>query len=104
MPDELSTRFSALSPGRKAAFLARVAHESTIDARATAYGEDYRTPDGARLREFNEFIHRVTGYIPHVLDGSEGEGQDASVMAMIVEFYASLKKGREGRLAAWLEK
>ena len=100
---ELCARFSALPPDGKAAFLARVAHNSTVDAR-TAYCEDYRNPDGAKLRDFNEFVHRVTGYIPHVLDRSEGVGQDASVMAMIFDFYGAATPAREKQLADWLEK
>ena len=96
----LASSFSALSPNQKATFLARVAHEATIDARATAYGQNYDEPDGLRLRDINEFVHRVTGYIPHVLDGSELSGQDASVIEMIIQHFRA--HGREHRLLEWL--
>ena len=91
--------FSALPPNQKAIFLTRVAHEATISARE-AYIPDYDKPDGVLLRRANEFVHRVTGYIGHVLDGTELEGQDASVMEMIVEHLRS--NGRESRLGEWL--
>jgi hypothetical protein len=97
---QLGRSFSALSANQKATFLARVAHEATIDARAMAYGQDCNQPDGLLLREINEFAHRVTGYIPHVLDGTEGVGQDASVMEMIVQHFRA--HGREHRLVEWL--
>src|SRR5580704_9794076 len=89
--DELSSAFSALDPIGKAMFLSCVAHAATIAARESyvsseAHPErDFEHPDGITLRDANNFVHRVTGYMMHVLDGSEGEGQDASVMMMIVE-------------------
>jgi hypothetical protein len=64
MLDHLSAAFSAASPIDKAMFLARVAHNSTLDARAYAYDP----PHAAALRHYNEFIHRVTGYMMQVLD------------------------------------
>jgi len=81
---DLAARFSALGPTDKGIFLASVAHEATIAARA-AYTEDYQRPDGIVLRETNEFVHRVSGYAMHVLDGSEE--QDASVMKMIELYF-----------------
>lgn len=98
---DLADLFSALSPAQKATFLARVAHQATVCARA-AYAGDYEHPDGIALRNTNEFVHRVTGYITHVLNGSEGEGQDAPVIAMIV--HHSKAAGYESRLADWLRK
>ena len=73
--------------------MGRVAHMATVAARE-AYILGYEHPDGAILRKANEFVHRVTGYIGHVLDGSEGEGQDASVMAMIEEYFQTLRLQR----------
>jgi hypothetical protein len=96
---DLSSSFSALSPNQKAMFLARVAHDATVSARA-AYVRDYEHPEGVLLRKANEFVHRVTGYIMHVLNGTEGDGQDASVIAMIVE--NAKASGREAQLAEWL--
>ena len=82
-------------------FLAQVAHNSTVDARA-AYVDDYEKPDGHVLRGCNEFVHRVTGYMMHVLDSTEMEGQDASVMEMIYDVYGAGKKARQRQLAEWL--
>jgi hypothetical protein len=101
MLDDLRAAFSKLPPEQKAMFLARVAHNLTVDAR-TAYVKDYDHPDGVLLREYNEFVHKVTGYIPHVLDGSEMVGQDDSVMAMIFELYGAGNRARQKRLADWL--
>jgi hypothetical protein len=98
---DLADLFSALSPAQKATFLSRVAHEATVYARE-AYAGDYERPDGVILRNANEFVHRVTGYITHLLNGSEGEGQDAPVMAMIV--HHSNLAGYESRLADWLRR
>ena len=83
-------------------FLARVAHNSAVDAR-TACCEDYDHPDGVRLRKYNEFVHRVTGYIPHVRDGSEMAGPDDSVMAMIFEAYGAGDSRWQKQLADWLQ-
>jgi hypothetical protein len=91
----LSARFSALPPTDKALFLARVAHMATVAAR-DSYAQDYEHPSGVMLRTANEFVHRVTGYIPHVLYGSEGKNQDASVMVMIDEYFQA------HRLERWL--
>lgn len=72
---------------------------ATVEVRE-AYIADYERPHGVLLRKANEFVHRVTGYIPHVLDGSEGEFQDASVMAMIDEYFRV--RHLERHLAEWL--
>ena len=97
--NDLIEIFSALSPNQKAAFLARVAHDATVSARI-AYSDDYDHPDGIRLRRSNEFVHRVTGYITHVLNQTEMPGQDASVITMIVEEFKS--EGRANHLMDWL--
>jgi hypothetical protein len=103
---ELSAAFSSLEPTGKAMFLARVAHMATVAAReayapSQAYPEQsYEQPDAIILRDANNFVHRVTGYIPHVLAGTELAGQDASVMAMIVEHFRA--RHLEPYLAQWL--
>ena len=95
-------------PAPKAAFLANVAHFATIAARESyapsdAYPDrDYDHPDAIILRDANNFVHRVTGYIPHVLYKSEGQGQDASVMTMVLEYFQ--ERGIERHLAEWLER
>jgi hypothetical protein len=100
---ELCATFSRLPPNAKGHFLAWVAHNSTVDARS-AYANNYEHPDGIVLRKANEFVHRVTGYIMHVLDGTEGKGQDTSVIAMIFEVYGAGNKLREKQLADWMRK
>ena len=86
---DLNTKFSSLRPNEKAMFLARVAHMATIAAResycpsAARPERNYDRPDAVILRDANNFVHRVTGYIMNVLEGAEMAGQDESVMAMI---------------------
>ncbi|MDP1967406.1 MAG: hypothetical protein Q8K93_34980 [Reyranella sp.] len=105
MPD-LASRFSALPPNQKAMFLAQVAHFATVAARESYApderhpGRDYDHPDGIILRDANNFVHRVTGYTMHVLQSTEGSGQDASVMEMIVDFARIWRF--EARLQEWL--
>lgn len=85
-------------------FLAQVAHMATVAARVSYVPDDthpernYANPDPIILRDANNFVHRVTGYIMHVLDSTEMDGQDKSVMAMIEEHF------REHGLAEWLQK
>lgn len=85
----LAAKFSKLAPNEKAMFLARVAHEVTIFARASYIptpeypNRDFAHPDPIILRDANNFVHRIVGYIMHVLDGTEMEGQDESVIEMI---------------------
>jgi hypothetical protein len=103
----LSKRFSSLKPDAKAVFLSRVAHMATIAARdsyvqtADHSERTYDRPDGIILRDANNFVHRVTGYIPHVLKGTEGVGQDASVIEMIVEYFGERKL--DAYVNKWLE-
>jgi hypothetical protein len=89
----LADRFTRLSPAKKARFLARVAHWATVGARADGYEPGTDRADGRVLRDYMEFIHRVTGYIAVVLDEEEGVGQDESVMKMI--------EGRDWAPALW---
>ncbi|CAN7265493.1 hypothetical protein LJR220_001200 [Bradyrhizobium sp. LjRoot220] len=103
---DLSARFVGLGPNDKAMFLARVAHMATIAAResyATSVDHperDYDHPDAIILRDANNFIHRVVGYIMHVLDGTEMAGQDESVMIMIEDHYRERNLG--DLLTEWL--
>jgi hypothetical protein len=104
--DDYAPRLSALEPTAKAMFLARVAHMATIAAREAYIPDEghpdrnFENPDGPMLRDEMLFVHRVTGYMMRVLDHTEGEGQDASVMAMIVEYYRAHRL--EAYLADWL--
>jgi hypothetical protein len=103
--NDLNTRFSSLGPNEKAMFLARVAHTATIAARE-AYGacaahpeRSYDNPEGIILRDANEFVHRVIGYMTEVLNRSETAGQDESVLAMIEHYYRKL--GFASHLPDW---
>jgi hypothetical protein len=53
------------------------------------------------LRDANNFVHRVAGYTMTVLIGAEGEGQDASVMQMIDEYFRA--QHLESQLNRWLD-
>jgi hypothetical protein len=102
---EFSARFSSLPPNGKAMFLARVAHEATIAARmsyvptADHPNRNFDNPDAFILRDANNFVHRAVGYIPHVLSGTEGKGQDESVVEMIVDFFGEHSR----KFSDWLK-
>jgi hypothetical protein len=102
----LNTKFSGLGPNEKALFLARVAHMATIAAResyapsAARPERNYDQPDAVVLRDANNFVHRVTGYIMHVLERTEMAGQDESVMTMIEHHYR--EHGLTSLLPKWL--
>jgi hypothetical protein len=83
--EDLVNLFTNLPSEKKAQFLATVAHWATIGARADGYEPGTDSADGRILRDWNEFVHRVTGYIGVVLDKNEGEGQDESMMRMIMD-------------------
>jgi hypothetical protein len=99
---DLSVRFTGLGPNGKAMFLARVAHMATVAARESYVPSsdhperNYDHPDPIILRDANNFVHRVTGYMMHVLEETEMAGQDQSVMMMIEDHY------REWGLGYWL--
>jgi hypothetical protein len=103
----LNTNFSTLDADKKALFLARVAHMATIAAResyapsASHSERNYDHPDAVILRDANNFVHRVVGYIMHVLERTEMAGQDESVVTMIEHYYR--ERGLTPFLAKWLE-
>jgi hypothetical protein len=106
--NSLAAAFNKLSTKEKAIFLSLVAHEGTILARA-AYAPTAAHPDqvldrsdAITLRDAINFVHRVVGFIPHVLSGTEGKGQDQSVMEMI-EYYFEMQ-GSTHLLIKWLKK
>ena len=105
--NDLASTFSIRSPDEKAIFLARVAHMATVIAR-NAYApsdqypnRNFDNPDAIILRDEMLFVHRVVGYIMPVLKNVQGEGQDASVMTMIVEHFKAHRIERF--LYEWLE-
>jgi hypothetical protein len=103
---DLKIRFASLGPIEKSIFLARVAHGATIGAReshcasAAHPNRSFDHPDGIILRDANNFVHCVTGYIPHVLQRTEMAGQDDSIMAMIERHYED--RGLASWLSEWL--
>jgi hypothetical protein len=104
--NDLKASFAALGPNDKAMFLARVAHMATIAARESYASSadhperNFDHPDAIILRDTNNFVHRVTGYIMHVLDRTEMAGQDESVIAMIERYYQ--ERGLGSLLSEWL--
>ena len=71
---------------KRAEFLAVLAHELTMVARAATYGPGDQT-NGDLLRRFNEVQHRVTGALRHEIGGSSGMPIDA-VILMLKDFGA----------------
>ena len=104
--DDLNLRFSSLGPIEKTKFLARVVHGATIAAResycpsADHPERNFDHPDAVMLRDANNFVHRVAGYIMHVLDRTAMVGQDESIMAMIEHYYR--ERESRGLLLEWL--
>ena len=104
--NDLNVRFTGLGPNDKAMFLARVAHMATIAAResyvpsADHPERNHDHPDAIILRDANSFVHRVTGYMMHVLKGTEMAGQDESVIMMIEDHYR--ERGLGSLLSEWL--
>src|SRR5262249_31708579 len=89
---KLAASFCKLSRTDKALFLARVAHTATIYARVSyvptpAHPErDYDRPDPIILRNVNNFVHRVVGYIMHVLKGTERRDDESMVQMIEQQF------------------
>ncbi len=79
---EVTAQYKNLSRIQKAMFLSRVSHYATIAARETYIPTSsnpertFEKPDGVLLRDANNFVHRVTGYLMHVLDGTDNAEQD----------------------------
>ena len=103
----LATKFVQLDTKTKAIFLARVAHEGTIFGRLSYVStpdhpnRNFANPDAVILRDANNFVHRVVGYISHVLEGTERNGQGESVMEMIEEYFRG--RGASHLLGKWLK-
>jgi Immunity protein 27 len=97
---ELAAAFTRLTATERASFLAHVCHMATIAARE-AYEKDWAGPNGIiALRDANELVHRVSGYIEPVLGGAGLDGQAASVFAMIWQYFQAHQLERH--LYEWL--
>ena len=79
--------FSQLSTVGKAMVLARLIHAQTIHAR-DAYTADYDAPDGIRLRERNETVHRLSGVLMAVL-GERMSADHHDYMVGLIELIVS---------------
>jgi len=103
----LAVAFIKLDAKAKALFLARVAHEATIYARASYIptpdypDRNFSNPDAAILRDANNFVHRVVGCIGHVLEGTEWNGEHEYIVGMIEEYFH--ERGASHVLAKWLK-
>jgi hypothetical protein len=69
MPSEsqFSKAFCSLSPEQQIQFLARLAFDLTVHARGTYEPGTPQLEDAARMREFNEFQHRVSSQLLSLL-------------------------------------
>jgi hypothetical protein len=100
--EELKDAFTVLSPMSKVSFLLRVAHMKTIYAR-DAYTASNDDPDGVRLREANESMHRLMGYAMDVMDGRASDAQDESVIAMNVDAFERRGASEVTLLQTWMK-
>jgi hypothetical protein len=73
--------FRGLDAHDRAAFLANLAHNLTVAARAYYKPQTTEVADPNRLRTMNELQHRITSYLGHLLGGTE----DISWAPFIVE-------------------
>jgi hypothetical protein len=86
---EATAQYKKLSQIQKAMLLTRASHDATIAARESYIPTSsnpertFENPDAILLRDANNFIHRVTGYLMHVLDGTDNAEQDEFVIEMI---------------------
>ncbi len=84
----------------KAKVLARLIHAETIHAR-DAYTVNSDEADGIRLRERNETVHRLSGFLRAVLGERMSAPHDASMVGLI-EPIASRSQHRREELARWI--
>lgn len=103
MTERLDAGLPELSVAAKCAFLARVAHEQTVHARAAAYVPGTDEADGRRLRHFNEFLHRLTGSLMAVAEGRDSDRSWEYAIALITSHNSS-NPDRLAELKTWLRK
>ena len=100
MPDGLRDAFSQLSTLGKGKVLARMIHAETIHAR-DAYTADYEAPDGVRLRERNETVHRLSGVMMAVL-GERMTATHHDYMVELIELIVARSQRRREQLMRWI--
>jgi hypothetical protein len=96
--DQLTARYSALTERQRVVFLSQLASELTVAARGTYVADTDAVADPPRLRELNEFQHRVTGHLRDVLTGNRTRRPDDVFCALVFEW------NREMSLNALLER
>jgi hypothetical protein len=92
--------FSRLSTIGKAMVLARLIHAETIHAR-DAYTANYDAPDGLRLRERNETVHRLSGVLMAVL-GERMSAAHHDYMMDLIELIVARSPYRRDELMRWI--
>lgn len=76
--------FEDLSSTQKAALIARVVHELTVEARKT-YGADGRqVADPPRLRAMNEIQRRISDFLVKILEDDTTRPPDESFMRWLL--------------------
>lgn len=100
MPIDLRDAFLRLSTIGKARIFARLIHAETVHAR-DAYTADYDAPDGIRLRERNETVHRLSGHLMALLGERVSAAHSDSIVGLI-ELIASSSPRRREELERWI--
>ena len=93
--------FSQLSTIGKAMVVARLIQAETIHAR-DAYTATYDAPDGLRLRERNETVHRLSGVLMAVL-GERMPAAHHDYMVELIELIVARSQHRREELARWID-
>jgi hypothetical protein len=100
VPTNIRDTFSQLSTLGKAKVLARLIHAETVHAR-DAYTSNDDAPDGIRLRERNETVHRLSGVLMAVL-GERMSADHHDHMVGLIELVVSGSQRRHEELARWV--
>lgn len=87
---DLETTLSRLNPHDKALFLANVIHDVTVYARLSP-------PE--KLRDINNFVHRMNGYLKDVLYGDEWADNEL-IAETITDHFRDMQI--EPSVAGWL--
>jgi hypothetical protein len=90
-------RYAALSADGQSAFLTKLAHRLTIDARDT-YDRQGGVTDSARLRRFNEAEHHILGQLLRLSMGDQHRYPNDVFSNMLVDHLEALKIAPEGVL------
>ncbi len=88
---EAIDRFSALDSDTKIRFLARLAFELTIAARATYVPQSDDIDDPAAIRHINEATHRVTSQLTKMIESESERYPDDVLITMILAHRASAR-------------